>query len=295
MVEGEKGSRQANGPSEAVPRQRRSAVGGAEGDEAMPSGDLARLLAAVGILLGGHAPGDLVVLPREDVERREFAAYGKGWRDAMAQYDEVAARVGSLPAEGGDRTPGQAAVIPFRRRGTSRVRGVAPRDAGTAGEVPGPQGPADRAPAEHVVAVPDAADSVRVNPEPADPDPVAAAPNAPGRAAPAPAAYEAPEPAVGEPAPTAATPAAEPGPGDRAPAPDDPAAEPGPPAPEPGPPAPEPGPPAPEPGPTTSEPTPTPEAPSSPAPVFAPKNRRSKVPTIPRLIRAPKKGRPQGG
>ncbi|WP_371791179.1 hypothetical protein OG285_14715 [Streptomyces sp. NBC_01471] len=117
MVEGEKGSRQANGSSGGAPRQRRPAAPDAGGGTGQPPGDLAQLLATVGALLEGHAADDLVVMVREELERREFTAYGRGWRDAAAQYHQLAEWVGFVQAgETGDRVPGQAAVIPFRRR-----------------------------------------------------------------------------------------------------------------------------------------------------------------------------------
>ncbi|MFE2374848.1 hypothetical protein [Streptomyces sp. NPDC059398] len=117
MVEGEEGSRQANGSSAGAPCQRRTAEPDAGEDTGPPPpGDLAQLLAAVGALLESHAADDLVVLVREELERREFAAYGRGWRDAAAQYHQLAGRAGEDGDEPGDRVPGQAAVIPFRRK-----------------------------------------------------------------------------------------------------------------------------------------------------------------------------------
>ncbi|MGP2435672.1 hypothetical protein [Streptomyces sp. JW3] len=93
MVEGEQGSRPAKGSSTLV-----------------------RLLAEVGALLEHYEPGELEVVPRDARERAEFEAYGQGWRDAVAQYRSFIelATVAGVP--GGGRTPGQAAVIPFRRR-----------------------------------------------------------------------------------------------------------------------------------------------------------------------------------
>ncbi|MEU9555080.1 hypothetical protein [Streptomyces fumanus] len=83
-------------------------------------GDLARLLAAVGALLERYEPGELEIVAREERERAEFEAYGQGWRDAVTQYRsliELATAVGGLgDGTGSGRTPGQAAVIPFRRR-----------------------------------------------------------------------------------------------------------------------------------------------------------------------------------
>ncbi|MGW6202703.1 hypothetical protein ACWF9B_03520 [Streptomyces sp. NPDC055089] len=113
----------------------------------MPPSDLAQLLAAVGVLLGSHSADELVVLPREELERREFAAYGQGWRDAAAQYLQRAEWADGLPAaDAGDRTPGQAAVIPFRRRATHGAQDAAQRGgAGPAGPTR-PGGPLEPAP-----------------------------------------------------------------------------------------------------------------------------------------------------
>ncbi|MFE4913232.1 hypothetical protein ACFRCX_17050 [Streptomyces sp. NPDC056652] len=82
-----------------------------------PPGDLRALLDSLGRSLEDHAPEELVVLLREEIERRELRAYASGWRDAADQYESAlkqaraAARAGRLRLVG--RTPGQAAVIPF--------------------------------------------------------------------------------------------------------------------------------------------------------------------------------------
>ncbi|RYJ25056.1 translation initiation factor IF-2 [Streptomyces sp. L-9-10] len=82
-----------------------------------PPGDLRALLDSLGRSLEDHAPEELVVLLREEIERRELRAYASGWRDAAEQYEpaleqsRAAARTGRLRLVG--RTPGQAAVIPF--------------------------------------------------------------------------------------------------------------------------------------------------------------------------------------
>ncbi|MFJ2708289.1 hypothetical protein ACIO3R_34575 [Streptomyces sp. NPDC087428] len=291
MVEGEKGSRQANGSSEAVSRQRRPVPDAGEGEE-MPPGDLARLLAAVGVLLGSHAAADLVVVPREELERREFAAYGHGWRDAAAQYHQLAEWVEGLPVTDADnRTPGQAAVIPFRRRVARGARDEARRDgselAGT-----GPAKALIRSPRPATGAADpaarEAADPTRPAPDPAA-GPASATPMAPGPAAPAPGAPGPTRPGVEAPAPPsppvpparAGTGAAEPGSASADAARAD-EVRPGPavlsrPA----------GPPS------TSSPPSSPSTSSSP-PAFASKSRRSKVPTIPRLPRPRRQGSPDG-
>ncbi|MDQ0794569.1 hypothetical protein [Streptomyces sp. B1I3] len=283
MGEGEKGSRQANGSSGAAPRQRRPSASDVGEDGEMPPGDLARLLAAVGVLLGSHAASDLVVMPRAELERREYAAYGQGWRDAAAQYHRPAEWADGLPAtDAGDRTPGQAAVIPFRRRiphGTQGAHDDARRDvtdpAGTA-----PSEETLAGPAHPAVETADTADPTA--PETARPGSAAPAPAGPGTARPAPAAPDlagsaAPGPATPmDPAPSGpAKPKdpAPPGPGSTGPASGDPApadgARPEPPAPA----------------------RPRSATPSRP-PAFAPKSRRSKVPTIPRLPRPRRQARP---
>ncbi|MFJ6431462.1 hypothetical protein [Streptomyces sp. NPDC091416] len=222
----------------------------------MPPGDLAQLLAAVGVLLSSHSAGDLVVVPREELERREFAAYGQGWRDAVAHFHQHAEWADGLPAgEADDRTPGQAAVIPFRRRITRGARDEARRDTtrreGTdlAGAAP------PKALAGPARPVPDAADPAAreapglppIVPVPADAGPTDHTPTGPGAA----------NRGRGDPAPVD---------GDRA------------------------GPDGAPPGP----PPPTRPAIPPPPPAFAPKSRRSKVPTIPRLPRPRRQGRSGG-
>ncbi len=69
---------------------------------------------SLGQYLEGHAPEDLVVLLRTEIERRELGAYASGWRDAAAEYEPAlrqAAQARRLSLV--SRTPGQAAVIPF--------------------------------------------------------------------------------------------------------------------------------------------------------------------------------------
>ncbi|MEV6423007.1 hypothetical protein [Streptomyces sp. NPDC051662] len=87
-----------------------------------PPGDLRALLDSLGRSLEDHEPGELVVLLREEIERRELRAYASGWRDAAEQYESAleqaraTARTGRLRLVG--RTPGQAAVIPFPQEGS---------------------------------------------------------------------------------------------------------------------------------------------------------------------------------
>lgn len=81
---------------------------------------LSGLLAELGRHLESHAPDEVMVLLREEMERRELRAYSSGWRDAAAHYEPAlqearAAGGRALRLVGGVR--GQAAVIPLRQQG----------------------------------------------------------------------------------------------------------------------------------------------------------------------------------
>ncbi|MFJ8231740.1 hypothetical protein ACIQ9E_17550 [Streptomyces sp. NPDC094448] len=82
-----------------------------------PDEDMAGLLALVGRLLEAHSPDRIAVLLCEELDRREVEAYAMGWRDAAAEYapalEEALAAAAGRPLRLVDRTPGQAAVIPF--------------------------------------------------------------------------------------------------------------------------------------------------------------------------------------
>ncbi|MFC9649215.1 hypothetical protein [Streptomyces sp. NPDC056937] len=97
-----------------------------------PPGDLRALLDSLGRSLEDHAPEELVVLLREEIERRELRAYASGWRDAADQYESAlkqaraAARAGRLRLVG--RTPGQAAVIPFPQERSQESPQESPRE-----------------------------------------------------------------------------------------------------------------------------------------------------------------------
>ncbi|MEU9953014.1 hypothetical protein [Streptomyces sp. NPDC047939] len=231
----------------------------------MPPGDLARLLAAVGVLLGSHSAGDLVVVPREELERREFAAYGQGWRDAVTHWHQHAEWADGLTAgEADDRTPGQAAVIPFRRRITHGARDEAQRDT------------TRREGTDHAGAAPPKALAGPARPAPDAADPAAR------EAAGPPPIVPGPGPADARPTdhtPTDHTPTGT-GPGATNRGRGDPAPVDGVRA----------GPDGARPG---SPPLTRPAIPPRP-PAFAPKNRRSKVPTIPRLPRPRRQGRSGG-
>lgn len=92
---------------------------GASGDLSPPPDSLSGLLASLGAHLERHSAEELIVLLRDELERRELRAYAAGWRDAAAQYqralDETAsaARARSLRRVG--RRPGQGEVIPLHR------------------------------------------------------------------------------------------------------------------------------------------------------------------------------------
>ncbi|QDY78513.1 hypothetical protein [Streptomyces qinzhouensis] len=79
--------------------------------------DLPGVLALVGRLLEAHSPDEIAVLLREELDRREVEAYASGWQDAVAEYapalEEALAAAAARPLRLVDRTPGQAAVIPF--------------------------------------------------------------------------------------------------------------------------------------------------------------------------------------
>ncbi|MFH9297629.1 hypothetical protein [Streptomyces sp. NPDC017520] len=113
----------------------------------------AALLAELGVLLDGHEPHEVVVLLRAELERREMLAYSHGWRDAAAHYEPAveAARAASrrtLRLVESTRTPGQAAVIPFRQeeRGDElrRQEGGAGEGEGAARGASRPDGTAER-------------------------------------------------------------------------------------------------------------------------------------------------------
>ncbi|MFS0696584.1 hypothetical protein [Streptomyces nitrosporeus] len=135
----------AGGPlhEESAPVARASAP--PPGDpEDTPDG-LPGLLAALGRLLESHAPEEVLVLVREELERRELRAYSSGWQDAAAHYEPAleearAARGRALRLVRG--VPGQAAVIPLRRYDGPDNPGAGPDggpdDGPDAGPDPGP-------------------------------------------------------------------------------------------------------------------------------------------------------------
>ncbi|MET8497764.1 hypothetical protein [Streptomyces microflavus] len=126
------------GPGDAVPPT------GPGGSGTPPAGapepeTYAALLAELGALLDAHEPHEVVVLLRAELERRELRAYSHGWRDAAAHFEPAveAARTANLRTlRLVGRTPGRAAVIPFRQedragepRGAEHEDGL-PDDAG---------------------------------------------------------------------------------------------------------------------------------------------------------------------
>ncbi|MER6705859.1 hypothetical protein [Streptomyces fumanus] len=273
-------------------------------------GDLARLLAAVGALLERYEPGELEIVAREERERAEFEAYGQGWRDAVTQYRsliELATAVGGLgDGTGSGRTPGQAAVIPFRRRERTppgrddqgsradpprapRVDRPAPQDVhGTgpaSGAAPGPGGTAEAGDAARAGATTDAEDATEAGATTEAGDAAEAGATGGTAVRHAEVASSAGRRAPDEPEETVPHDPAESGPG---------TAGTGSPA----------GPGAAHPdtaGPETAGPeTAGPETAergedrtrSGEPPVFTPKNPRSRTPTIPRLARQHRPGRP---
>lgn len=221
----------------------------------------------MGALLEGHAADDLVVMLREELERREFAAYGRGWRDAAAQYHQLVDLVGRVEAgEPGGRVPGQAAVIPFRRReryDRPEYPQPRPRPGGSAPADPyrDPYGDPHRDPYSDRVGIRRDEPTVegRTNPATDHPRPDAHRTGGARRVPPLSADPVETDPAASR--GTARTAAPDPRPprgsGPRPSAPD--------------------------------------AAAPSPGPAFAPKNRRSKVPTIPRLPSPRDRDRPGGG
>ncbi|MEU5402637.1 hypothetical protein ABZ348_25425 [Streptomyces sp. NPDC005963] len=107
--------------------------------------DLPGLLALLGRLLEDRAPAEVAVLLREELDRREIAAYASGWRDAVAEYGPAleearAAAAAARPLRLVGRTPGQAAVIPFPQD----ERGRYPADGGAGGDPAGGHPPDPR-------------------------------------------------------------------------------------------------------------------------------------------------------
>ncbi|MCX4770511.1 hypothetical protein [Streptomyces sp. NBC_01285] len=89
------------------------------GDPADEPDTLSGLLAALGRHLETHAPDEVLVLLRGEMERRELRAYSSGWRDAAAQYEPAlreARAAGGRTLRLVREASGQAAVIPFHRQ-----------------------------------------------------------------------------------------------------------------------------------------------------------------------------------
>lgn len=89
------------------------------GDPADEPDTLSGLLAALGRHLESHAPDKVMVLLREEMERRELRAYSSGWRDAAAHYEPALQEARAAGGRGlrlVRRASGKAAVIPLRRQ-----------------------------------------------------------------------------------------------------------------------------------------------------------------------------------
>ncbi|GGT32104.1 hypothetical protein [Streptomyces purpureus] len=109
-------------------------------DARIPPDDLPGLLALLGRLLEDHAPDEVAVVLREEIERREYTAYANGWRDAAAHFTPALEQARLTPARTlrlVDRIPGQAAVIPFPKGRTPT--GAPGDDVGS--DPSGPAGP----------------------------------------------------------------------------------------------------------------------------------------------------------
>ncbi|MEU9466562.1 hypothetical protein AB0D78_07870 [Streptomyces avermitilis] len=62
----------------------------------------------------GPVPADLVVTTRAEIERREFRAYGQGWRDRGEHEERRGAATGTAPGTETARPPADGAkVLPF--------------------------------------------------------------------------------------------------------------------------------------------------------------------------------------
>ncbi|WP_149183943.1 hypothetical protein [Streptomyces sp. TRM49041] len=99
-----------------------------------PHDDLPRLLATLGEYLERHGPEEVVVLLREEIERREFQAYGEGWRDAAAVYERALqeTRTAAGAARGlrlVRRGSGRGEVIPFPEQRAAPPEGAGQDDA----------------------------------------------------------------------------------------------------------------------------------------------------------------------
>ncbi|GGP91527.1 hypothetical protein [Streptomyces roseolilacinus] len=326
MVEGEECSPPAGdgagdsrtgheGPPAGDPARDPAAGRPAADEPPSPPDDLPGLLGLLGRLLEDHAPEEIAVLLREEVERREFTAYAHGWRDAALHFAPLVeeARGGrSRPLRLVDRTHGPGSVIPFPRdrhlpyaadpdprlegggrgvdpvtggetgvRGDTAAPGPAPHSAGTPSSAPddppGATTPTGTGGSGAPAGLPHAPAPKR-SAAPAAPDGSAASDGPPGT-----------RPASGAPgAPPTAGPAASGEAPQGADGPEAPDAD------------------APE-GPDVDAPeAPAPEAPtpdgsgagpsSAPRHAFAPKSRTSKVPTIPKIVapRRPRRGQTGG-
>lgn len=140
------GSRPPDDPRSTTPYDRAegaSPAAGAPGDLPPLPDDLPGLLASLGVHLERHSAEELVVLLREELERRELRAYAAGWRDAAAQYqralDEAASAARARSLRRVARRPGRGEVIPLRP--------PLPPDPGEAATAPdGPEPPPEAPP-----------------------------------------------------------------------------------------------------------------------------------------------------
>ncbi|MCM1977220.1 hypothetical protein [Streptomyces sp. G1] len=103
--------------------------------------DLPHLFARLSELVHaeGHAPEDLVVIPRSELDRRETAAFTAGWAEAMAEdlpriRREYEKRVVDAYAAGGEAGRGGPNARRGANTGTNTGAGAGPDGAGRHGE-----------------------------------------------------------------------------------------------------------------------------------------------------------------
>ncbi|MBW1601336.1 hypothetical protein JJV70_04300 [Streptomyces sp. JJ66] len=88
--------------------------------------DLRALLSTLDALAEDHSPADLVILPRAELERREFRAYASGWQDAEetlrpALEDARATRTRRLRVVPSDSGQADVLTFPLHQQGEHAV------------------------------------------------------------------------------------------------------------------------------------------------------------------------------
>ncbi|WP_162824221.1 hypothetical protein [Peterkaempfera bronchialis] len=79
-------SREREGEREVSPDHETDGEQHLDLDPLPPGEELPRLMARFGRLLEQYDPGDVVVMSREEYDRREAAAYAGGWQDAAEEH-----------------------------------------------------------------------------------------------------------------------------------------------------------------------------------------------------------------